>query len=314
MNQHPRSFTADENRTPAERMLDGSSAVLRCGHGIDEALAMEILAADPNEAVWCTDCQADFPVATAEFLEDMDADETLVLFAKDREAEIARALPAPFEPEVDADGRLVVDADENITVPLACGHTEKVFARSSQWDFPTEERRCPVCGSDTTWDPAFVARLVDEEEDGVVDLSLRCGHTKSVRVDAASYGDPEAFCDVCDRVVLVGECPTELRTLGDFADTAASHYENGYGPITVVRLGAARKGTGATYRLSTVLPDCGHDAEVTVQGPRMAFGSLQPPTVNWSAIGSQSPTDAMTYATLIQASARLAFTAEGPVQ
>ena len=319
MNNHPRSHTANESGT-AEPMLDDSTAVLECGHGIDEETAREILASDdPREAVWCTGCSADFPVATAEFLEDHDADPTLIAAARDR------AVPAPFEPEVDADGHLVVDADENVTVPLACGHTEKVFARSSQWDFPTEERTCPTCGEETTWDPAFVARLVTDDvdagawnlppapEEDFIEIELRCGHTLSAHIDSASVrdGDEEFLCNECDRVVPVGTCPTSLDTLADFADTGSSIHD-GVGPITVARLGMARRSSGSSYRLSRVLPDAGGEVDVTVTGPRVAFGSVQGPEVNWSAIGSQSPADAAAYAGLIQVAARFAATAEGP--
>lgn len=59
---------------------------------------------------------------------------------------------------------LPVDTDGQITVPLTCGHSGKVFHASSFWDFPDETVYCSTCDVGRNLDPEFRARLVDTDE------------------------------------------------------------------------------------------------------------------------------------------------------
>lgn len=57
---------------------------------------------------------------------------------------------------------LPVDADGNITVPLACGHTGRVCQGSSTWDFPHDSYvTCDTDGEQSLMDPEFVDRLIE---------------------------------------------------------------------------------------------------------------------------------------------------------
>jgi hypothetical protein len=53
-------------------------------------------------------------------------------------------------------------------------------------------------------------------------------------------------------------------------------------------------------------PEDKRPVEVNVYGPREQFGTLAPATVNWSALGSQSPATAATYARLLTKAAEVA--------
>jgi hypothetical protein len=55
--------------------------------------------------------------------------------------------------------------------------------------------------------------------------------------------------------------------------------------------------------VSTQLPDAGDTVTATIFGPAVSFGELQPAVVNWSALGSKTPTDALAYARLLERAA-----------
>jgi hypothetical protein len=99
-----------------------------------------------------------------------------------------------------------------------------------------------------------------------------------------------------------------VTTLAQLADRQEPWYQDGYGPIHVVRSAEASSLDGAAYVLTIVAPDSGRVIFAEVHGSYLDFGQE---TVKWS-MGSQSPTDAMTYAMLLAAAAFLAPTAEGP--
>jgi hypothetical protein len=61
VNQHPRSYTADETGTVDHETIE-SDYILACGHPIQNDVAEAVLAEDSTEPVWCPECRADRPI------------------------------------------------------------------------------------------------------------------------------------------------------------------------------------------------------------------------------------------------------------
>jgi len=62
----------------------------------------------------------------------------------------------------------------------------------------------------------------------------------------------------------------------------------------------------ASTTVSGTLPDGGDTLSLTVTAPGVRFGEQRLSTVNWSALGSQTPDDAAAYAELIMVAVAVA--------
>jgi hypothetical protein len=91
----------------------------------------------------------------------------------------------------------------------------------------------------------------------------------------------------------------------------STHTDTPTPTLTVERQEATRF-YGESATVSVLLAAGTRPVDVTIYGARTRFGEMSPAEVNWSAIGSCSPADALLYASAIALAASIAPTLAPP--